>query len=89
MLNFTNSLWGKYINESWLSHKERLDTSFQLNEKFKSYKIRTTSPILVKFENQTKYINSIYNYEELFGLKLEYRGTWSETALLFEKLKTL
>ena len=52
----------------------------------------------IKFEHllrfQTKieksnYVSFIHSYEEVFGSKFEFRGTWSENALFFEKFKIL
>ena len=34
-----------------------------------------------------KYLDSNYNYEELCGSKLKFRGTWSEIALFSKNTK--
>ena len=49
-------------------------------------KIQTSSPISAKLKKRN-YLDPIYNYEELFASKFEFRDILTETAIFSENSK--
>ena len=77
--SYANSLIYYKIPYSWCNNVNFTKNSI-------SYKIRTFPPISAKFLKEN-YWHFVYNYGEVFGSKLEFRGAWSENALLSKNSK--